>query len=101
MRAVPMGDVSKALRDRVGVLIEIVDAGAREDKIVTVSADDIGNGLGERWPRGDSMVCILISTKPTINPESAPQLAEMVSFLKYADKRAGLCCRPYRQQGRT
>jgi OmpA-OmpF porin, OOP family len=75
------GDISKALRDRVGVLIEVVEPGVREDKIVTLSADDIGNSLG-----ADGRVVIygvfFDFDKATITPDSAPQLAEMVSYLK-------------------
>jgi OmpA-OmpF porin, OOP family len=74
------GDVSKALRDRVGVLIEIVEPGVREDKIVTLTADEIGNSLG-----ADGRVVFyglfFDFDKATITPESVPQLAEMVAFL--------------------
>jgi OmpA-OmpF porin, OOP family len=80
------GDISKALRDRVGVLIEIVEPGVREDKIVTITAEDIGTSLG-----ADGRVVIygvfFDFDKATIQPESAPQLAEMVSYLK-TDKQA-------------
>lgn len=76
-----MGDVSRALRDRVGVLIEIVEPGAREDKIVTLTANEIGNSLGS-----DGRVVIyglfFDFDKATITGESAPQLAEMVAYLK-------------------
>lgn len=76
-----MGDASKALRDRVGVLVESVEPGTREDKIITISADDIGNGLGV-----DGRVAFyglyFDFDKAVIKPESAPQLAEMVSYLK-------------------
>lgn len=76
-----MGDVSKALLDRVGVLIESVEPGVREDKIVTLSAEDIGNSLGAD---GRAVIYGLFFDfdKATITAESAPQLAEMVSYLK-------------------
>jgi OmpA-OmpF porin, OOP family len=80
------GDVSKALRDRVGVLIESVEPGLREDKIVTVTADEIGNTLG-----ADGRVVIygvfFDFDKATITANSAPQLSEMVSYLQ-GDKAA-------------
>jgi len=80
------GDVSKALRDRVGVLIESVEPGVREDKIVTLSADDIGNTLG-----AEGRVAIygiyFDFDKATLTAESAPQLAEMVAYLN-ADKNS-------------
>jgi OmpA-OmpF porin, OOP family len=75
------GDISKALRDRVGVLIEVVEPGVREDKIVTLTADEIGNTLG-----ADGRVVIygvfFDFDKATITPDSAPQLAGMVTYLK-------------------
>lgn len=75
------GDVSKALRDHVGVLIEVVEAGTREDKIVTLTADEIGNKLGLD---GRAVIYGLYFDfdQATIKPESAPQLQEMVAFLK-------------------
>lgn len=75
------GDMSKALRDRVGVLIEVVDASAREDKIVTVTADDIDTGLGSNG-RVAFYGLYFDFDKSTIKPESAAQLSEMVQFLK-------------------
>ena len=75
------GDVSKALRDRVGVLIEIVDAGVREDKIVTLSAEDIGNGL-ERDGRAVIYGLFFDFDQASIKPESKPQLDEMIAHLK-------------------
>ncbi len=75
------GDISKALRGRVGVLIEIVEPGAREDKIITLTADQLGTGIG-----ADGRVVIyglyFDFDQATIKAESAPQLAEMVTYLK-------------------
>ncbi len=76
-----LGDASKALRDRVGVLVESVEPGVREDKIITISAEDIGNGLGVEG-RVALYGLYFDFDKAVIKPESAPQLAEMVSYLK-------------------
>ena len=80
------GDISKALRGRVGVLIEIVEPGAREDKIITLTADQLGTSMN-----ADGRVVIyglyFDFDQATIKPESAPQLAEMVAYLK-ADAKA-------------
>jgi outer membrane protein OmpA-like peptidoglycan-associated protein len=81
-----MGDVSKALRGRVGVLVEVVEAGQREDKIVTLSADEIGNGMGAN---GHVVFYGLYFDfdKATIKPESDAQLKEMVAYLNSDGKR--------------
>ncbi len=75
------GDVSKALRGRVGVLIEVVDPGLREEKIVTVTADKIADTLGT-----DGRVVFyglyFDFDQAAIKPESALQLAEMVAYLQ-------------------
>lgn len=75
-----MGDISKALRGRVGVLIEVVEPGTREDKIITLSADQLESGLS-----ADGRVVIyglyFDFDQAKIKPESAPQLAEMVAHL--------------------
>ncbi len=74
------GDISKALRGRVGVLIEIVEPGTREDKIITLTADQLGSGLN-----ADGRVVIyglyFDFDQATIKPDSAPQLEEMVAYL--------------------
>lgn len=74
------GNVSDALQSRVGVMVEIVEAKAREDKMVTLSADEIGSAL-----TADGRVVLygifFDFDKATIKPESAPQLEEMVRFL--------------------
>jgi OmpA-OmpF porin, OOP family len=75
------GDISKALRGRVGVLIEVVEPRTREDKIITLTADQLGTGLN-----ADGRVVIyglyFDFDQATIKPESAPQLDEMVAYLK-------------------
>jgi OmpA-OmpF porin, OOP family len=75
------GDVSKALRSRVGVLIEVVEPGQREDKIITLSADDIESSISAN---GRVVIYGLYFdfNEAAIKPESESQLAEMVAFLK-------------------
>lgn len=74
------GNVSDALQSRVGVMVEIVEAKAREDKMVTLSAEEIGSDLA-----ADGRVVLygifFDFDKATIKPESAPQIEEMVRFL--------------------
>jgi OmpA-OmpF porin, OOP family len=74
------GDASKAIRDRVGVLIEIVEPKPREDKIVTLKADEIGAALG-----AEGRVAIyglyFDFDKADIKPGSQPQLEQMVAYL--------------------
>jgi outer membrane protein OmpA-like peptidoglycan-associated protein len=74
------GDVSKALRSRVGVLIELVEPGQREDKMVTVTADEIGTTLGASG-RVAFYGIYFDFDKAVIRPESQPQLVEMISYL--------------------
>jgi OmpA-OmpF porin, OOP family len=82
------GDISKALRGRVGVLIENVEPGTREDKIITLTADQLGTTIG-----ADGRVVIyglyFDFDKATIKPESSAQLNEMVAYLK-ADAKANV-----------
>jgi OmpA-OmpF porin, OOP family len=82
------GDISKALRGRVGVLIEVVEPGNREDKIITLTADQLGSGLN-----ADGRVVIyglyFDFDQATIKPESSAQLEEMVAYLK-ADAKANV-----------
>jgi OmpA-OmpF porin, OOP family len=75
------GDISKALRDRVGVLIEIVEPGVREDKIVTITAKEISTTIGAQG-RVAFYGLYFDFDKADIKPESAPQIDEMISFLK-------------------
>lgn len=75
------GDASKALQDRVGVLIEIVEPKPREDKIVTLKAEEIGAALG-----AEGRVAIyglyFDFDKADIKPESQPQLDQMIAYLE-------------------
>ncbi len=79
------GDISEALESRVGVLVEIVEAKDREDKMVTLSADDIDKGLGENG-RVALYGIFFDVDKAVIKPESQPQLDEMVRFLESDSK---------------
>jgi OmpA-OmpF porin, OOP family len=76
-----VGDVSKALRGRVGVLIEVVEPGIREDKIVTVTAKEIGDTLGANG-RAVFYGLYFDFDQAAIKPESAPQLVEIVDYLQ-------------------
>jgi outer membrane protein OmpA-like peptidoglycan-associated protein len=81
------GDVSQVLQNRVGVLVEIVDPKAREKKMVTLSAEDIGNEIGEN---GKVILygVLFDFDKATIKPESQPQLDEMARYLtENADRK--------------
>ncbi len=75
------GDVSKALNSRVGVLIEVVEPGIREDKMVTLSADEIGSQIGAQG-RVVLYGVLFDFDKATIKPDSEAQLNEMAAYLK-------------------
>lgn len=74
------GNISEALKNRVGVLVEIVETGARENRMVTTSAAAIGEGLGS-----DGRVVLegifFDFDQATIKPESREQLEEMRAFM--------------------
>lgn len=75
------GDVSEALQDRVGVLLEIVEPKAREQKIVTLSADEIGADLAATG-RVVLYGIYFDFDKAVIKPESQEQLDQMVAYLQ-------------------
>lgn len=75
------GDVSRALTDRVTALVEVVEPRGMESNIVTVSSDAIASGL--RSTGAVVLHGLLFDTdKAVLRSESAPQLAEMVRYLK-------------------
>ncbi len=70
------GDASK---DRVGVLVEIVEPRTMDRSMVVVSAADIGNKVAAEG-RAVFYGIKFDFDKADIKPESAPQLAEMAKF---------------------
>lgn len=78
------GDMSEALQNRVGVLLEVVEPKAREQKIVTLSAGEIGSNLINEG-RAVIYGIYFDFDKATIKSESDEQLGEIVSFLQSTD----------------
>lgn len=74
------GDMSQALQDRVGVLLQIVEPKAREQKIVTLSADEIGADLANAG-RVVLYGIYFDFDKAVIKPESQEQIDQMVTYL--------------------
>jgi len=77
----PFGRPSEALRDRVGVLVEIVEPREMEKRMEVVSAADIGGKVAAEG-RAVFYGILFDFDKADIKPESEPQLAEMGKFLK-------------------
>ena len=75
------GDSSKAIRNRVSVLVEVVEPNVLEKKMVTISAEEIGSAIG-----ADGKIVLygvlFDFDRATIKPESEPQLKEMARYLK-------------------
>ncbi len=84
-QSVRMGDFSAALKNRVGVLIEIVEPKTREDKIVTLSADDLGAAIGASG-RVAIYGIFFDYDKADIKSNSQPQLDQMVTYLRNNSK---------------
>lgn len=74
------GDMSQSLQDRVGVLLQIVEPKAREQKIVTLSADEIGADLANAG-RVVLYGIYFDFDKAVIKPESQEQIDQMVAYL--------------------
>lgn len=74
------GDMSQSLQDRVGVLLQIVEPKAREQKIVTLSADEIGADLANAG-RVVLYGIYFDFDKALIKPESQEQIDQMVAYL--------------------
>ena len=75
------GNVSETLLNHVGVLVEVVEPKAREQKIVTLSADDLGAAINDAG-RVAIYGLYFDYDKAVIKPESQPQLDQMVAYLQ-------------------
>ncbi|MEP9379836.1 DUF4892 domain-containing protein [Aquabacter sp. CN5-332] len=75
------GDISRVLSDRVGVLVETVEPKAMDRRMEVVSAEQI---TGKMASDGKAVFYGIQFDfdKADIKPESEPQLAQMVKFLK-------------------
>jgi len=71
----------RALANRVGVLLEIVEPHAMERRMVTVSAAEIGSKVASEG-RAVFYGILFDFDKAAIKPESEPQLTEMAKFLQ-------------------
>ena len=78
------GDVSTALTNYVTALVEVVEPRAMEEKIVTVKSEAIASAL--KAEGAVPLYGLLFDTdKAELKPDSEPQLAEMVRYLKGND----------------
>ncbi|MEW6122314.1 MAG: OmpA family protein [Pseudomonadota bacterium] len=75
------GDASRALSDRVAVLVEIVEPKAMDRRMEVVSAEQITGKMASEG-RAVFYGIQFDFDKADIKPESEPQIAEMVKFLK-------------------
>lgn len=75
------GTYSEALRDRVGVLVEVVEPKAMDKRMVMVSAEEIGGDVAKQG-KAIFYGIQFDFDKADIKPESESQLAEMAKFMK-------------------
>ena len=75
------GDYSHVLQNRVGTLVEVVEPKAREQKIVTLSADDLGAAINDVG-RVAIYGLYFDYDKAVIKPESQAQMDQMVAYLQ-------------------
>jgi outer membrane protein OmpA-like peptidoglycan-associated protein len=75
------GTYSEALRDRVGVLVEVVEPRAMERRMEMVSAAEIGGSMAAQG-KAVFYGILFDFDKADVKAESEPQLAEMAKFLK-------------------
>jgi OmpA-OmpF porin, OOP family len=76
-----MNVYARALSDRVGVLAEVVEPRAMEQRMVVVKAADIGNQIAADG-RAVFYGILFDFDKADIKPESTAQLTEMAKFLQ-------------------
>ncbi len=75
------GDASKALNDRVSVLVEVVEPKAMDQNIVVLDASAIGQSLANEG--AVSLYGLYFDTdKAVLQPTSKPQLDQMAAYLK-------------------
>ena len=79
------GSYSEVLNDRVGVLVQVVDAAAMETKMVTLKAEEITSDISKDG-RAVFYGILFDFDKADIKPESEPQLVEMSKALKAEPK---------------
>ncbi|MGH9893877.1 MAG: OmpA family protein [bacterium] len=72
---------TRALANRVGVLVEIVEPRVMERRMVVVEAEQIGNQLAVEG-KAVFYGILFDFDKAEIKPDSEPQLAEMAKFLQ-------------------
>ncbi len=75
------GAETDALQNRVGTLVEVVEPKAREQKIVTLSADDLGAAINDAG-RVAIYGIYFDYDKADIKPESQPQLDHVMAYLQ-------------------
>jgi OmpA-OmpF porin, OOP family len=76
-----MNVYARALSDRVGVLAEVIEPRAMEQRMVVVKAADIGNQIATEG-KAVFYGILFDFDKADIKPESTAQLAEMAKFLQ-------------------
>jgi len=75
------GDVSRSLNERVTALVEVIEPKAMETRIETVGSDNIASTL--RSGGAVALYGLLFDTdQAVLKPQSEPQLAEMVKYLR-------------------
>jgi OmpA-OmpF porin, OOP family len=75
------GSYSEVLNDRVGVLVQVVEAAGMETKMVTLKAEEITSDIAKDG-RAVFYGILFDFDKADIKPESEPQLVEMAKALK-------------------
>jgi outer membrane protein OmpA-like peptidoglycan-associated protein len=79
------GSFSEIMNDRVGVLVQVVEAGGMEEKMVTLKAEEITSDIAKDG-RAVFYGIQFDFDKADIKPESEPQLVEMAKALKAEPK---------------